>query len=396
MIIRRATRRRSAWSTWAAEGTAGRNRLSLRNIGSRVNSICAALAALKLSNSQSGPPLPGRLPPARCVLPVPSARRGLPGGSLHPRSRWHRLQEPRRDQRHRHLAHGTPPVPRSFSSRAPMPWPTNGPRFLAAERAAVDANRQRWLRRWMSGSALILALALLTAGSAAAQKRCAFSVADDATNEYSYRERGGNRCEGTCGRQLANSTQLRIVGFSRGTTPVRSDNSSLSLRWAALPPAPSATLVVSSVVGPYCYRMDKVLPRHANGFQWPAHLVREIGVAPSALVGLIRIARSEPSESDSMLVPVERVGPSADNEPLIVQVVPGRDFHELYFTLSASAGRRVFAANSSLGQSYYSEGRVVQFQLPRTIPVGEPVSLHLFGRYPGGSNSTDVLLWVPR
>lgn len=192
------------------------------------------------------------------------------------------------------------------------------------------------------------------------------------TSEYSYRERGGNRCEGTCGRQLSNSTQLRIIGFSRGATPIRSDSAMLSLGWATLP-TNRATLIVSSLAGPYCYRMDRALSGGSQVFQWPSHIAREIRIAPSALTGLIRIARSTTSPTDSMLIPIERVGLRSENEPLIVQVVPGRDFDELFFTLTTSSGDRVLVAERSLGESYYPEGRAVRLLLPTSLPIREPV-----------------------
>jgi hypothetical protein len=246
---------------------------------------------------------------------------------------------------------------------------------------------------------VLFALPILGSTTLRAQRQCPADVPVDPDNPYSYRLRT-NRCEGACGRPRSNSTHLRIVGFSRGV-PFRAGTPNFAVRWADLPDN-AAILEVSAVTGPYCYRMDKVLSGGSTSFTWSSTLATEIGVKPADLAAMIRIAHSAPDQPDSMLVPV---GPSivrSGTETLMVQLMPGREFDEIVFSLTALDDGRLIISNQSLGQPYYPEGRVIPFALPRSVPAGVPLRLRIVGRYGSngryerGSNSTSVVLWIPR
>lgn len=229
---------------------------------------------------------------------------------------------------------------------------------------------------------------------AAAQAHCQSDVPRE-THPYAYQFRG-DRCEGSCGRLTSNTTALRVVGFSRGPVlPSSEAPGRLAVRWI-LPAAAAATLRVSAVVGPYCYQMDSEQPPFASGFSWSSGILREVGIPPDNLAALVWTSHPVGGRAQPMIVPVEPQARRMADDPFVVRVIPTREFASITFSLTRADDGRVVVPNQSLPEPWYPEDEVVEVELPAGIPRGVPLRLSIVGGYEGGSNSTDVFLWVPR
>lgn len=243
--------------------------------------------------------------------------------------------------------------------------------------------------------AAVGALVLLRSESAAGQQpHCRSDVRREA-HPYAYQTRG-DRCEGSCGRLTSNTTALRVVGFSRGPAlPPADPPATLFLRWA--PPADAGLVLrVSAVAGPHCYQMDTEQPPHASRFSWSSRLLRAIGVRPEHLAAVVWTSHPVGGRMRSVIVPVEPDRHRAPDEALVVDLVPAREFQKITFTLTRPSDGAVIIADRSLGEPYYPEDEVVRMRLPPGLPAGAPLRLRVVGTYEGGSNSTEVLLWIPR
>jgi hypothetical protein len=227
------------------------------------------------------------------------------------------------------------------------------------------------------------------------QLHCQPGVPTIPGNHYSYGDRE-DRCEGVCRRPLSNTTQLRVVGFSRGTvfsSPVAS--SELSVQWHG-PDASAFRLEVSASAGVHCYRMDTHQTHSTTSFRWSPRIINALGIRADHLSALVWAIPPSSASSRPLVVPIESGGSRQSSEPYVVEVVPAREFQRISYTLTSVSSARPYVSEQSLDGGYYPSGRRQRLRLPRDLPTEVPLRLRIIGRYPGGSNSTEVTVWVPR
>lgn len=235
-------------------------------------------------------------------------------------------------------------------------------------------------------------LALFRPPAAVAQGPCRGDVQPDGM-AYGYR-RQSDRCEGGCGWLASNTTALRVVGFSRGPVfPSHELPPRLAVQWVA-PAAPGGTLRVSAVRGPRCYQMDADAP--TNQFSWSSRIVEALGVQPARLAAVVYVQGEMTGHQEKMMVPAEPIGARMPDQTLAVELVPGRAFDRVTFTIERAADGAVIIAGSPLQEAWFPANEPIRFRLPPNLPREVPLRLRIVGEHESGSNSMDQLFWLSR
>lgn len=229
--------------------------------------------------------------------------------------------------------------------------------------------------------------------AAAAQGVCRGDVQPDGL-DYAYRPRENDRCEGGCGWLASNTTALRVVGFSRGPVfPSRELPRQLAVQWFP-PSVPGGTLRVSAVRGPRCYQMDADSP--VNQFAWATRLLDALGVHPARLTAVVYVQGEVNGRQEKMMVPAEPIGARGPDQPLTVELMPGRSFDEVTFTIQRAADGASIVPESAVQETWFPANEAIRFRLPPNLPRDVPLRLRIVGRHESGSNSMDQIFWLSR
>jgi hypothetical protein len=233
---------------------------------------------------------------------------------------------------------------------------------------------------------------LLNASPVESQVRCRDAVRAG-RGDYDYGPRS-RHCEGSCGWLASNTTALRVVGFSRGpvflpgATPPE-----LAVRWSA-PLASGGTVRVSAVEGRRCYQMDA--EASGNAFRWGTGILNALQVRTGWLAAVVYARTEVNGNPDSMLVPTEAAGGSTPDAPPVVDVVPGRRFTRVTFTIHRGLNGPMIGREHVVPEAWFPANERFRFQLPPDLPRETRLWLRIVGEHEDGYNLVGKLFWIPR
>lgn len=241
-------------------------------------------------------------------------------------------------------------------------------------------------------SAIAVLVTLLNGSPVESQVRCRDAVRPG-RGDYDYGPRS-RHCEGSCGWLASNTTALRVVGFSRGSVfPPGATPPELAVRWSA-PLASGGTVRVSAVAGRRCYQVDA--EASGNEFRWGTGILNALQVRPGWLAAVVYARTEVDGSPDSMMVPAQAAGERAPNEPPVVDVVPGRRFTRVTFSIHRGQDGPMIGREHVVPEAWFPAYERFRFQLPPDLPRDVRLWLRIVGEHESGYSRIDKLIWIPR
>lgn len=240
--------------------------------------------------------------------------------------------------------------------------------------------------------AIAVLVALLSAQPAESQARCRDAVRPT-RGDYDYGPRG-RHCEGSCGWLASNTTALRVVGFSRGSVfPPGATPPELAVGWNA-PFASGGTVRVSAVQGRRCYQVDA--EARGTEFRWGTGILNALQVRTGWLAAVVYARTEVDGRPDSVMVPAEAAGGSTPNEPPMVDVVPGRRFTRVTFSVHRGWNGPLVGREHAVPEAWFPANERFRVQLPPDLPRDTTLWLRIVGEHESGSSRIDKPFWIPR
>lgn len=224
---------------------------------------------------------------------------------------------------------------------------------------------------------------------------CALKVKVDTRDPVAYQPRG-NRCEGTYGKPMAATINLRIVGFHLGYPDFDSRKDGAAR--ITVRPYQAAQRILVRVVStrPKAYfQMDTSALSDDGRFIWPLDVVRQLRepLRPLEMAAWACVANCQGNRAT--LLPVHLSASAADEKPqtaLTVLVMAGVELSSLKATLRR--GGDIVFENLPVGGRYLSPDTPIRIPMDR-VEAGEVVlSLTALTRS-GQQDYVEAVLRIP-